>query len=137
MITKQKALEDTMELWNYIAEATDLLKNINNFFIDFKVITKEDEQFLRCEVIRKIEKLKNSVAKALGFNYENDEPSCEYEINFNTEDICDHCPIWSSGNNHCTYNEYGEFLYNPTRENALAIAYLAEEKLDELETTEC
>lgn len=112
-MTKKQALEETMELWNYTAENTP----------------KSDTY----------ESWKKKTAKALGmFDYAHQCPCCEYAA-ICANDVwpdCHFCPIWrEKGKNiACEYHgEYGDWLRSPTKENALVIAYLAEEKLDDEE----
>jgi hypothetical protein len=104
MMELKQALLECMELWNYVAEY-----HIGHGFCSYA---------------------KDIVAEAMGIeHYELQCPCCEYGD-------CDVCPVWGGMGYDCMddpgeYKKYSSSYENP--EEALAIAYLAEQRLDEME----
>lgn len=124
-LTKESALIICMEHWNKIAET---LHNQDDSYLDFSQI----------DLILLAEDLKRNVLRQIGIKgyIVNHCACCEFnEQNYEKYYCMRNCLIKWNDKSSCLDNEseYMKYKINPTKENALKIAYLAEKALDELE----
>lgn len=111
-LTEWSACMLVMEQWNFVAEY--IIEHTNK-----KLISRD-----------RAEQLKWEIGRGLGMKvFFGGCAACEYKGS------CDDCPIWGYLTYKCTSDvgEFDTYIRIPTSENALAIAYLAEQALDRLD----